>query len=342
VFDIFAPARRRGSLHDQLFKELIAAFLPDFVTLVAPGPSLHLDLSRWTLLDKETFTDWPKGRRRELDLLAEVALADGSGRTALVHIEIEARFRPEISPRLAGYAMQLRLRHGRPVLPLLLCLRRGRAGISLEEAVVSELGLEIWRFRYYSLGLEKCPAEDFLARDQPLAWALAALMRPATLSRAEHKMACLRRIASASLNDLPRFLLVNCVETYLELEGRDAEELEALQARGSAEEMRAMRAVRMTWAEQLEAKGIEKGIVQGLERGLEQGLERGLEQGLKKGMEKGMQLVRQTLLRQLKLRFGPLPDAVKQQVQAISSTARLNQIADQILVARSLEEMGLR
>jgi hypothetical protein len=33
------------------------------------------------------------------------------------------------------------------------------------------------------------------------------------------------------------------------LEGRDAEELEALQARGNAEEVRAMR--RMTWAEQI-------------------------------------------------------------------------------------------
>jgi hypothetical protein len=314
---ILSPARRGRSLHDQVFKGLIGTFLPDFVTLVAPEPAARLDLSDWELLDKEIFTDWPKGRRRELDLLAEVALADGSGRTALVHVEIEARSRPEISPRLASYAMQIRLRHGRPVLPLLLCLRRGRPGIHLEDSALdTDLGPELWRFRYYSLGLERCPAEDFLVRDQPLAWALAALMRPNGLSRAQHKMACLQRIAAARLDELPRLLLANCVETYLELEGRDAEEWQALQAQGGPEE-RAMRAVKLTWAEKLINQGVEEGRAQGLD------------------------LFRQTLLKQLALRFGPLPEEVKQRVAAISSAERLSQMAEQILVARSLEEMGL-
>jgi len=316
MFDIPDPTGRRGSLHDQVFKDLIGRFLPDFLTLVAPEPAGRLDLSRWTLLDKETFTDWPKGRRRELDLLAEVALVDGGGRTALIHVEIEARSGPQIGPRLAGYYMQIRLRHGKPIVPIAVCLRRGKPSIHLESVVDADLGPEIGRFCYYSFGLARSIAEEFLARDQPLAWALAALMRPDSLSRAEHKMACLRRIAAARLTELHRFLLVNCVETYLQLTGRDAEELEALQAGGTAEEVRAMR---MTWAEQLKNEG------------LEQGLEQGREQG-----------VRQTLLHQLGLRFGPLSDDVKRRVEAIRSLERLNQIAEQILVARSLEEMGLR
>jgi hypothetical protein len=125
-------------------------------------------------------------------------------------------------------------------------------------------------------------------------------------------MACLRRIAGARLDELRRFLLTNCVETYLELKGRDAEELEALQARGTVAEVRAMR---LTWAEKL----------------------------MKEGMEKGRELgFRQAILRQLGARFGPLSDDVKGRVEAISSVERLNEIADQILVAHSLEEMGLR
>jgi hypothetical protein len=117
-----------------------------------------------------------------------------------------------------------------------------------------------------------------------------------------------RRIAGAHLDDLRRFLLVNCVETYLELKGRDAEELEALQARRNAEEVRTMR---MTWAEKLEEKGREQGV-------------------------------RQTLLRLLGLRFGPISEDVRRRIEAIGSVERLNQIAEQILVAHSLEEMGLR
>ena len=59
----------------------------------------------------------------------------------------------------------------------------------------------------------------------------------------------------------------------------------------------------------------------------------------KEGQERG---VRQTLLRQLGVRFGPLSDDIKRKVEEIHSVERLNQIADQVLVARSLEEMGLR
>jgi uncharacterized membrane protein (UPF0136 family) len=83
-----------------------------------------------------------------------------------------------------------------------------------------------------------------------------------------------------------------------------------------------MRAVKLTWAEKL--------------------IEQGREQGLETGLEKGLNLFRQTLLRQLALRFGPLPDEVKQRVLAIGSVEVLSQMAEQILVARSLEEMGLR
>jgi predicted transposase YdaD len=129
-----------------------------------------------------------------------------------------------------------------------------------------------------------------------------------------------RRIATARVDGLSRLLLVNCVETYLQLEGRDAEELEMLQANEATGEVRTMR--RMTWAEQLEAEWHEKGVEAGVEKGVERG-------------------VRQTLLRQLGLRFGPLSEEVRRQVEAIHSVERLNQIAEQILIARSLEELGL-
>src|SRR6185369_6997555 len=154
-----------------------------------------------------------------------------------------------------------------------------------------------------------------------------ALMRAETLSRAEHKLACLRRIAAARLGDLDRVLLVNCVETYLQLEGRDAEELDALLARSQDEEVRVMRARKLSWAEQIFTEGREEGEEIGVQKGVEQGMEQG---------------VRQTLLRQLRLRFGPLSDEVKRRVEEIHSVERLNQLADQILGARSLEEMGLQ
>jgi len=307
MFDIPHSTGRRRSRHDQVFKDLIGGFLPDFLTLVAPEPAGRLDLSQWKLLDKETFTDWPRGRRREVDLLAGLKFA-GGGRPALVHVEIEARTRPDMGSRLERYNMQIRLRHGLPVVPILLRLRGGRPGIHFESVAEVDFGPELVRFNYYSFGLVRCRAEEYMAKDQPLAWALAALMSRGSMSRAEHKMACLRRIASAQLDELHSFLLGNCVETYLQCEGRDAEELAALQARDNAKEVRAMR---LTWADQLRKEGEEQGG-------------------------------RQILLDLLGARFGPLSDEVKQRVEGIHSVKRLTEIAKQVLVAHSLEEMGLR
>jgi hypothetical protein len=308
MFDIPVSTGRRRSPHDQVFKDLIGGFLPDFLILVAPEPAGRLDLSRWKLLDKETFTDWPRGRRRELDLLAEVPLAAGDGRTALIHVEIEARTRPEMGSRLAGYHMQIRLRHGKPIVPVLVRLRGGQPGVHFETVVDAALGPEILRFSYYSFGLARCRAEEYLAKDQPLAWALAALMRRGSMRRAEHNMACMRRIATAKLDELHSFLLVNCVETYLQCEGRDAEELAALQVRDNAKEVRAMR---LTWAEKLRMEGREQGA-------------------------------QETLLRLLGVRFGPLSEDVKRRVEGISSVDRLNDIVEQALAAHSLEEIGLQ
>ena len=106
---------------------------------------------------------------------------------------------------------------------------------------------------------------------QPLAWALAALMDPGPLRRAEHKLACLRRIASAALTDIEGALLANCVESYLELNPEEAAELTALGRLDMNQEIQTMR---LTWAERLEAKGREQGIELGREQGREQGANR--------------------------------------------------------------------
>jgi hypothetical protein len=51
--------------------------------------------------------------------------------------------------------------------------------------------------------------------------------------------------------------------------------------------------------------------------------------------------VRHMLLHQLAYQFGPLPERVRQQIEAISSLDRLIELAERLLTARSLEEMGL-
>jgi hypothetical protein len=50
--------------HDQLFKELLQTFLPEFVALFLPAEADQIDWSSVEFLDKELFTDVLQGTRR--------------------------------------------------------------------------------------------------------------------------------------------------------------------------------------------------------------------------------------------------------------------------------------
>ena len=223
--------------------------------------------------------------------------------------------------RLWRYGNQIQARYDTPVLTIVVYLKRGRPGVDWE-SWESRLGPDFPAPRYVSFGLAGCPAGEYLDRPEPLAWALAALMDPGSMSRAELKMACLRRIARLK-GRIDPFLLVDCVENYLQLEPREVAEFEALRSRRENQEMRAMA---MTWSEAQQAVGWEKGR----EKGRKEGMEAGAQQG-----------ARQVLLHQLGKRFGPLPETVRRRVEAIDSLDLLTRLAERLLSAHSLEEMGL-
>ena len=84
-----------------------------------------------------------------------------------------------------------------------------------------------------------------------------------------------------------------------------------------------MGTVAEAWIEQGRAEGIEKGLAQGIEKGRSEGRAAALE-GL--------------LLRQLELRFGALPDAVRERVRG-ASAAELEAWAEAVLTAASLDEV---
>jgi len=293
--------------HDKIFKQLLHAFLDDFLRLVVPETYDRLDLSSPEFLDKELFERGPRGKRQELDLLVRVHTV--SGRPLMVHVEVEARASPDMEKRLRRYRNQLLARYDLQVLTILVNLERGRPGVCLKPWE-NDLGPGFSEPQYVSFGLAGCQAAEYLARPEPLAWALAALMDPGPLSRPELKIACLRRIVGHRGQTDP-FLLVDCVEDYLQLDAREFAEFEALHSRRENQEVRT---VAMTWSEKIAAQGKAEGEAKG---------------------------VREVLLLQLAERFGPLPEGARRQIEEISSLQRLTQLAKRILTAHSLEEMGL-
>ena len=83
-----------------------------------------------------------------------------------------------------------------------------------------------------------------------------------------------------------------------------------------------MQEVELTWADKLIKQGEEKGIEKGREAGLIEGK-------------------REALLRQLKTKFGPLPEGTTTRIESIDSVSELDDYLERILKARSLQEMGL-
>jgi len=298
--------------HDQLFKTLLRCFFGDFVRIVLPEPmSQRLRLEAPRFLDREHFTDLPEGEERRLDLVVQVETSGGEAELLVVHVEVEARARKAMGRRMWRYAMQLRLRYGKPVLPIVLYLRGGPADVA---AVTVEERFEdqhLASFTYFAFGLSRSEAPEYLDRPEPLAWALAALMQRRELSPARLKLACLRRIARGRLDDAGRFLLVNCVETYVQLNDEAREEYEQLLA---DEPNREVTIMEMTWADTLEAKGVEKGRLEGM---------------------------RSLLLTQIERRFGPLPAKTRNRLGAIQSPEELSTLGDRVLDARTLDDLGL-
>jgi hypothetical protein len=310
--------------HDQLWKDLVRAFFGDFVRIVVPRMAQELRLGAARFLKDEYFTDVPRGRRQLLDLVAEVESRTGDPEIVLVHVEVEARTRKAMERRMWRYAMQLRLRHCKPVVPIALHLRGGAPDVT--EVTVEDrfAGIRLASFTYFAFGLSRSEAQKYLERPEPLAWGLAALMRRGTTNAARHLRACLRPIArDPRLDEARRFLLVNCVKTYVQLDEAARAEYDALLAAEGDEEVRAME---MTWADRIRHEGMEVGM------------ERGRQEGRQEGREEGK---RDLLLEQLERRFGPLPPATVKRVRALTSSDEISRLAARVLDAPSLEDLGL-
>lgn len=198
----------------------MAEHLPDYLALVEPDSARLFDLPALRLLDADV-PAWTRRERAGAGVIAELPTRRGERLTVLARIEPEPG--SEAAGRLARFALDLLRHHGRPVLASTVFLRGGRPGPNLCMVPMAELaGLELLRLSYTGFGLTGARAEHYLARPEPLAWALAAAMRPHVLSRADLLRACLDRIAASELAPGRKELLAGFVRSA----GREAGELQ--------------------------------------------------------------------------------------------------------------------
>jgi len=159
--------------------------------------------------------------------------------------------------------------------------------------------------------LHACSADLRLSRasvppalPQALGAALAVLMAP--IERADpvaFEADLMRRVAKSELDDFRKFLLFDIIETYSRLSAEERARFERLISR---KEYRTVQKVKETWSDRMRAEG-----------------------------------KRETLLRLLRAKFGPLAPETIMKIDAMGSLEELDTYLDRILTAESLEEMGL-
>ncbi len=312
-------------IHDQLFKGLAVAFPADLVTLLLPEIAGEIDLVAIHFESKEYFLDTPRGRLRFPDLVAKCRGRADPDDESVIHVEHFSKYLAKTVPRLWDYNRLLGMRSGLTVHTVAVYARGGPRGLEKKKYKDTSYGRVAGVLHYNSLGLSGAPGADYLARPEPLAWALASLMRPEGFSnRAELAIACLRRIAaSKTLDEARRFLLANLVQTYVELDDSMVAEYESLLRGPENQEVREMA---MTWAEKHEAKGLQKGRLEGRREGRQEGRQEGRLEGMQ-------ELVIQLLAE----RFGSPVEELRRRIAAVTSTQELKRLAE----VESAEELGL-
>jgi hypothetical protein len=229
------------------------------------------------------------------------------------------------------YYSMLRLRHRLPVFPVVVYLCPGVGELGQETFEEELFGRSVHRFNYAVVGIPDLPAERYLESPIALGPALSALMRSSGLTRVEHKVRALERLARARVDEAGQSLLVHVVGTYMELNDAEERDFERLMSDPSHEEAREMVNI-------FEQRAMEKGIEKGIEQGLEQGIKRGIERGVAEGLLQGQ---RRVLITQLQRRFGEIPSDVIARIDSIIESGRLDELATRVLDAPSLEEMGI-
>jgi len=298
--------------HDQEFKTLIHDFLQEFIRLFFPEWYERFDFGDIVWLDKEVFLDPPRGETRNLDLVARVRVkeavaaqrpGESESWIVLIHIEIEADDRlTRLRPRMHDYYKGLRDRYHLPVWSLALYLNVGLDGVGWDKYEEFLWERRVLLFEYPDVGLPALSAEDYANRQSILGVALAAMMRVPDERRVELKGHALRRIQESDENEARKHLLAGFVDRRLKLDPVQQREFERLL---ETEPYRGVKIMTTPWHE----------------RGREEGERRILERLLQK-------------------RFGPLNSELRKRLTSVPAD-RLEELADAILDAKSLKELGL-
>ena len=296
--------------HDQIFKVLIRSFFKDFMTLFLPEEAKLIDFRKVTFLEQEEFTDFPKDRKKIMDLVIKAGLKNGEEEYILIHKEFEARkpgdFRA-FSERIYQYQCQLYLRYGKPVVSVVIFSDEQKwQEVPPGNFTIEVAGRKYVDFNYHLIKLKNRNWREFMKYHNPLAYALMAKMELDKKQRAKLKADFLNLVLRCRINPARENVLLNFIEKYVIL---------------NREEQKVYKQLTETDEKYLEVK---KMITVYEEKGIEKG---------------ELKSTREDVLEVLKVRFQNIPYAVKEKINYCDNLKKLKTLLRQAIIIKSITDL---
>lgn len=300
--------------YDSPWKDALAAYFRDFMTLLWPSIATLIDWSKpHVFLDKELqrrVRDGDAGRSY-VDKLVEVTTYRYGMRRVLIHIEIQGRADARFPARMYRYNALLKDTRGGPVVDSLAVLTGHDAGpewmryrdeglACITEFTFPVVALGHWRTRL--------PDLVALAATNPFAVIVMAQLQALHDHDAEHrldgKIRLLRLLYRSGYARDDIRALIRLIDWMITLPP-------VLEDRFQQAGLAIEEEMKMPFVTTFERLGEARGLAKGLEQGRELGLEQGRELGLELGRELERDAIRRNqaaiLHRLLTRRFGALP-----------------------------------
>ena len=287
---------------DDTLKRLIMANPQDFVSMIIEEARYEGDLA-------SELKNWT----RRADVVMSILL---HGEKMVLDVEIQSTQDDTMGQRLLEYNVLATREHNCRVISCVIYLREEKNIV--ESPLIWELpnGAQILVFRYIVMKMWEIPVQDILESGLIGLYPLLPLAEGGKQHHVVDTM--IEQIVAAKQWHLLSFCHIIAGLVFTE-----EQDHEYLQRRFAVFED----ILAESWVyQEIEKKGLEKGVKQGLEKGVKQGLERGL------------MSYRQTILQIVQARFPTLTDWVQQQLNAVTDLTMLQNMSVSVSLAQSSEE----
>ena len=300
--------------HDQNFKNLILDYPHQALAFFAPEEAAGMLADAEVLpVRQEQLKERLGERFRELDVPLLVKWPDGRREALLFVIEEESDPRRFSIHRLAHYCLDLgELLETDRVVPVVIFLR-GQA--PRRELILGGERHTYLRFQFLACELATIAYEHYRESDNIVARINLPNMRSAPERKLDVYAAAMRGLVRLEDDPEKQLKYFDFIDMYADLNDNERDQY----AREYPQEAEIMG----TFSERY------------IQQGLEQGIQQGLEQGIQQGKQQGEAMI---LLRQLQLKFGDVPQAMRTRIESADAQTLLAW-SERVLTAESLAQV---